>query len=165
MNGYVLNKQPVWAHVLKRKVKPGGKIPLAEIYNEYGVKHGLSEGEEFIGWLRSVKLRDIEKWKIVYVSEEEEKAIEKDKDISPIDISIDEKVGSKQPDNVTPLVAKKMEVADVVNLSVRKAREVIPKVIDLNLLKYSLQEASPLAGKDSLCRILRKRIQEIQISR
>jgi len=164
MNGYILNKQPIWAHVLKREVKPGGEIPLDEVYNEYGKKHGLAEGREFVGWLRKVKLRDAEKWKIVYVSEEEE-AIEEKNDISPIDISPNEKVGSKQPDNVPPLVAAKLDVADVVKLSVRKAREVIPGIRDLNLLKYALQEASPLAGKDSLCRILRKRIMEIQISR
>lgn len=164
MNGYILNKQPIWAHVLKREVKPGGEIPLDEVYNEYGKKYGLAEGKEFIGWLRKVKLRDAEKWKIVYVSEEEE-AIEKENDVSPIDISPNEKVGLKQPDNVPPLVATKLDVADVVKLSVRKAREVIPNIRDLNLLKYSLQEASPLAGKDSLCRILRKRIMEIQISR
>ena len=66
---------------------------------------------------------------------------------------------------VTPLVKTKMEIRDIVELSVRNAREILPKVNDLTLLKYALQEANQLAGKDSLCKIIRKRIKDLQIAR
>ena len=63
------------------------------------------------------------------------------------------------------MVQTKMAVVDIVEMSVRQARETLPKITDLNLLKYAFQEANQRAGKDSLCRILRKRIKELQISR
>jgi hypothetical protein len=58
-----------------------------------------------------------------------------------------------------------MNVDDVVGLSVRQARELLPKVTDLNLLKYALQEANQLANKDSLCKVIRKRITDLQLCR
>jgi hypothetical protein len=163
MNGYVRNMSPVWAHALKREIGPGKEIPLDELYNDYGKKHGLSEGEEFVGWLRSIKLQNREKWQIVFVSEEE-KTVKED-DVSPeVSSKIEEKSEPKELPR-SPLVPKTMEVSDVVSLSVRNAREVVPNIRDINLLRYALSEARQLANKDSLCKILRKRIQEIQISR
>lgn len=163
MNGYVRNMSPVWAHVLKREVGPGKEIPLAELYDDYGKKHSLPEGDDFVAWLRSVKLKDRERWKIVFVPNEE-KTIKED-DISP-DISLEVKEKAEVNDvQKAPLTEKNMEVSDIVELSVRKAREVIPKVRDLTMLRYALAEANQRANKDSLCKILRKRIQEIQISR
>ncbi len=154
MEGYVKNISKLWTHSMKRAVGPGAKIPLGELYNQYGEKHGLKEGAEFVEWLRTVKLRDTNRWKIVYSDDE---VIE---EIIPAEPVVVEKAS-----HVTPLVAEKAEVKDIVMLSVRKAREVVPKVNDLKLLKYSLQEAHQLAGKDSLCIILRKRIKELQLGR
>ena len=171
MNGYVQNKLPVWAHVMKRSVGPGDKINLDELYTQYGAKHGLSEGEEFVGWLRNVKLKDREKWNIVFSPElkaaqaEETKVekvkIETEEEKQPIVTVVKTSRGSGP---TTPFVAEKLKVKDIVDLSVRRAREVLPKVRDLNLLKYAFQEANQLSNKDSLCRELRKRIKEIQIA-
>ena len=55
-----------------------------------------------------------------------------------------------------------MTVEDVVELSVRPAREILPKISDIKLLKYALQEAYPRGGKESLCRLLHKRIKELE---
>ena len=57
---------------------------------------------------------------------------------------------------------KHMSVEDVVELTVRPAREVLPNISDIKLLKYALQEAKPRAGKESLCRMLSKRIIELE---
>lgn len=159
MNGYVKNMSPVWAHALKREVGPGNEIQLDELYKDYGKKHGIAEGEEFIAWLRNIKLQNREKWKIIFVSDEE-KTVKEDK-VFP---ETEEKIKTAEIPR-SPLVPKNMEISDITSLSVRKAREVIPTIRDLNLLRYSLSEARQLANKDSLCKILRKRIQEIQISR
>lgn len=172
MNGYVQNAAPVWAHVMKRSVGPGGKVPLQELYEQYGKKHGIAEGDEFIGWLRSVKLKDSQRWRIV---------LEEGTSIPPKKkAKVEEAVEEPQEQTITNVVAtapgefpeelkektiKEMNVKDVVNLSVRKAREVLPKIRDLNLLKYAMQEANQRSGKDSLCILLRKRIKEIQIAR
>ncbi len=67
-------------------------------------------------------------------------------------------------DNVAPVVTKDIEISDIVGLSVRKAREIIPGIFDIQLLKYAEKEAKQLTGKDSLCIILRKRIQELSSS-
>jgi len=150
MEGYVLNATSIWSHTMKRSVGPGAKIPLEELYEQYGVKHGLAEGEEFIEWLRTVKLQDPNKWKIVTeASQPTDKPKEKPaEEESPAQTYAEE---VKAPPNV-----KDMEIKDVIDLSVRKARDIVPHIMD---------EASQLTGKDSLCRILRKRIKELQITR
>ena len=150
MEGYVINKAPMWMHAMKRAVSPGGKIPISELYDQYGKKHDLAKGDEFISWLKNVKLKDNDMWGIVL---EDEPAVEEKVEIE-----------EKRVD-ITTLKPKDMDISDVVSLSVRQAREIIPKTTDLKLLKYSLSEAKPRAGKDSLCRILMKRIKELEIQR
>ena len=159
MKGYVKNKSAAWTHAMKRAVGPGATIPLKELYEQYGKKHGLAKGDEFVNWLREVKLRDTERWEVTYGSEEVKaeaaKEAEAVKNVKEID----------EDKHTTKAELKKISVEDVVNLSVRKARELLPRITDAKLLKYALKEAEPRAGKDSLCRILRKRILDIQISR
>lgn len=157
IDGYIKNMTPTWAHTMKRDVGPGQKIPLAELYEQYGKKHDLDPGEEFVRWLVDVKLRDRNKWKVF------------NEDDTPLKLSGEVEIKEKpkpveKPDNVAPMVNKGMEVQDVVELSVRKAREVVPTIHDIQLLRYAAKEANQLAGKDSLCRILRKRISELEVS-
>jgi len=160
MKGYVMNASTIWTHALKRAIGPGQKVELEELYEQYGAKHSLATGEEFIQWLRSVKLPDSKKWKIVL--EESGPEIEEE---SEVKVDVVAKISNRVESGPPPMVKKKMEVADIVNLSVRNAREVLPKVTDLNLLKYAMQEANQLSGKDSLCKIIRKRIRDLQIGR
>lgn len=160
MKGYVMNTSTIWTHAMKRAIGPGAKIPLDELFEQYGAKHELEEGEEFVQWLRNVKLRDSKKWKVV-LEDDSTPAIESKSEVGK-DVT---KPANRVESGPTPLVKKKMEVKDIVDLSVRKAREVLPNVNDLNLLKYSLQEANQLSGKDSLCKIIRKRIRDLQIAR
>lgn len=158
MNGYVMNTSTIWTHTMKRSIGPGQRVPLDELFEQYGAKHDLKEGQDFVQWLRSVKLKDARKWKIVFKDDDSEALVTED-------TSEVEKPVNRVQGGTTPLVAKKMAVSDIVELSVRQARELLPKVTDLNLLKYSLQEANQLAGKDSLCKIIRKRIKDLQIAR
>ena len=157
MNGYVMNISAMWMHVMKRSVAPGNKIPLDELYEQYGKKHDLKEGKDFVEWLEAVKLRDKLMWKIVYGDELEE--IAKNDAVSDIQTSqVIEKTIPAQDIN-------KMTIQEVVMLSVRQGREVLPKITDLKLLKYAFQEANQLAGKDSLCNIIRKRIKDLELGR
>lgn len=160
MNGYVINKQPIWTHAMKRSVGPGAKISLDELYEQYGVKYDLKEGKEFVNWLRTIKLKDAEIWGIVFNDDNNPEEIIKDEQVA---VKKEEK--KESPDVQTPFVKAETSVADIVNLSVRKAREILPKIDDLKLLKYALQEANQLAGKDSLCRVIRKRVDELQLAR
>ena len=57
-----------------------------------------------------------------------------------------------------------MTIEYVIALPVRKARDIIPTIMDEKLLKYSLQAAKPKPGKESLCRILEKRIGELRLT-
>ena len=163
MKGYVKNITPLWAHALKRAVGPGQKIPLDELYAQYGVKHNLSEGEDFIKWLQNVKLSDHNKWQVVLETKESENE-ELKNEIKGDLIKAKGKVESRG-ENVAPIVPKKMDIADVVALTVRTAKSVLPSINDIELLKYAAQEANQLAGKDSLCRLIRKRIQELEVYR
>jgi len=138
----------MWAHAMKRTIGPGEKIPLDELYEQYGKKHSLAAGEEFVAWLRNVKLKDHNKWNVVLLADdapiEEDKAPEPtEKDSTP-----------KRIDDMDPL--------DIVDLTVRKAREMIPTCTNKKLLKMALNEANARAHKDSLCNILRKRIRELE---
>lgn len=154
MKGYIKNTAPTWAHILKRSVGPGSTIDLEVLYEQYGIKHNLAKGDEFIGWLKNVKLKNKDQWKIILVSEEEELTAKDSKEEK------EEKVEMEVNSNVP---TRKMDVKDVVGLSVRKAREVVPTIMDVKLLKYAISEARNLAGKDSLCNILRKRVNELQL--
>lgn len=152
MEGYLKSIDTKWKHIFKRAVRPGGKIPLEELYEVYGIKHNLEPGEEFIKWLKEVKLKNQnDSWEIVLSD-----------DSTPEDLKeeVIEDAGVTSGD----FQRKGFTVEDIVNLSVRKAREILPHITDLRLLQYSLKEARPRANKDSLCRMLEKRINELQAS-
>ena len=157
MNGYVMNISAMWMHVMKRSVAPGNKIPLDELYEQYGKKHGIKEGKEFVEWLEAVKLRDKLMWKIVYGNELKE-AVKKD---AVSDIQTPQVIEKTIPAQAI----NKLTIKEVVMLSVRQGREILPKITDLKLLKYAFQEANQLAGKDSLCNIIRKRIKDLELGR
>lgn len=172
LGGYVKNISPLWAHAMKRAVGPGHTIPLEELYAQYGEKHELDAGDEFIMWLKEVKLRDDNKWKIFNADDTPYRAgvnVSKERPTEEVKVQVEgepaeEKRAGSRGDNVAPAVAKGLDVMDVVELSVRKAREVIPKIQDIQLLRYAIKEANQRAQKDSLVRILRKRIQELEVS-
>ena len=162
MNGYVKNKTLAWRHAMKRSVGPHHEIPLDELFEQYGAKHDLKEGEPFVEWLRGIKLKDRSVWEVVFVD-----GTEKEDKVKEVVEKVVEKVVKKKQENdlVVPLVKKDTEVADVVGMSVRKARTDLKKLTDINLLKYALREANQLANKDTLVRMLRKRISELEITR
>ncbi len=149
---------------MKRSVGPGHKIPLDELYEQYGKRHNIKKGRDFVKWLQEVKLRDPNKWQI-FTDEDapygEDKSVKEEVQIQGSTVV---KTDKSRGENVAPIVPKEMEINEIVGLSVRAAREVIPKIHDIQLLKYSEKVASKRTGKDSLCRILVKRIQELSIS-
>jgi len=139
-------------HIFKMSVRPGEKIPLDTLYNMYGKKHGIKE-KDFTKWIIDVKLKgQADKWSVVetdadYVSEEDTLAPKKEFNTN----------------TKGEVVANKMSVEDVIGLPVRRAREVVPSIMDVKLLKYALVEARPRSNKESLCRILEKRINELAL--
>lgn len=154
MKGYVMNVSAMWVHAMKRSIGPGAKISLNELFEQYGVKHELKEGDEFASWLMDVKLKDRNKWKVV---------VEDDKVES---VTAEEPKELEAAQTMTlPLTKTEPTVEDVVTMSVRQAREKLPRITDLKLLKYAMQEANQLAGKDSLCKLIRKRIRDLQVAR
>jgi len=169
MNGYVKNMTPLWSHTMKRSVGPGQKIPLNEIYEQYGKRHNIKKGKEFIKWLEEVKLRDRNKWRIfteddkpyTEVSSGQESKEEKKVTVQGSNVVETDK---SRGDNVAPVISTEMSIDEIVELSVRQAREIVPKLQDIQLLKYAENTARQRAGKDSLRRILLKRIQELSIS-
>jgi len=161
MNGYIKNKTPIWRHAMKRQIGPGQTVSLDELYKQYGEKHGLEEGKPFVAWLKEIKLSNKEIWNVVY----EEEA----PDSKPVQEKIEKVEEPKKVkvvnEMVAPHVKKVIEVDEIINFSVRKAREELPKINDLNLLKYALKNANQLANKDTLCIMLRKRIGELELSK
>jgi len=128
MNGYLINKGPMWLHAMKRAIGPGAKVPLTELYDQYGPKHELEKGQEFIEWLKNVKLQGSDNWHVEAEQEAEAAEVQEE---TPAEIE-------ERRIDITKVNPKDMEIAEVVNLSVRQAREVIPHVVDLKLLHYSM---------------------------
>lgn len=158
MKGFVKNVSSKWMYAMKRSIKPGGQVELEELYEQYGKKYDMKFDDNFIDWLKNIKLKNADVWKIVY--DFTDNVLKDIHVVEEKEISDAEREGQS-----SHLSAKKLEVSDVVNLTVRYAREIIPKVTDLTLLKYSLSEAKQLSNKDSLCKILQKRVKELQIAR
>jgi len=156
MNGYVKNISRDWSYIMKRTVRPGGEIPVDELYEQYGEKHGIAEGDAFVDWLANVKLRNNGKFKLVFEPSDKEVG----KEIGKVPKSA---VGSDS--GVAPMVTKGLQVEDIVGLSVRKARVEVKKMTDVKLLKYALEEANQMTDKESLCRILRKQIKDVSANR
>jgi len=153
MEGYVINKSIGWRHAMKRSIGPGHKIELDDLYEQYGAKHELSEGVEFVDWLRQIKLSDHSTWGVVYndgTNPVEEVKVKKDE---------------KAAELVQPIMKKEMEVSDITGMSVREARDALKKITDLKILTYALSEANQMANKDTLCLMLRKRIQVLELTR
>ncbi|MHA2342352.1 MAG: hypothetical protein ACXADW_10775 [Candidatus Hodarchaeales archaeon] len=151
MKGYIRNKTATWRHAMKRSIGPGHQVELDEIYEQYGEKHDLDKGAAFVKWLRSVKLKDKEVWEIVY-NQKAPKEREPKKEEKIVDLTV-------------PFVKEEIKVEEVVGMSVRRAREELKKITNLNTLKYAYREARQLAHKDTLCIMLRKRIQELELTR
>lgn len=166
MEGYVKNISRFPRYALKRHFLAGARTPLSELYAQYGEKHGLKEGEEFVAWLRDVKLTDTSVWEITHEgSAKAEKPEDKKVTITgKITATSDEKINlptSKEPMRAAQ-VKQELTYEDVANFSVRKAREEVPKIKDIKLLKYALNVANQRPNKETLCRILRKKIEEMQ---
>jgi hypothetical protein len=157
MKGYIQNKTSGWRHAMKRSIGPGHKIPLDDLFEQYGEKHGLEPGDQFIEWLGNVKLRDRSTWHIV-----REDDVDIDKDLED---KVEEKAENKGASYTSPFVKKDLEIDDVVNMTVRNARVELRKITDIRLLKRAHEQARQLAHKDTLCQYLRRRIQELELTR
>lgn len=165
MEGYVKNASSMWRHAMKRSIGPGQKVPLDDLYEQYGIKHGIDQGDLFVDWLRQVKLRDTTIWEIKYRKIQPTTVVAKD--IQPKKVK-SEKVDpnpGKSNTQQTPFVASKATADDIATMSVRNARAMLPRFTDQKLLKYALNMASQLANKDTLCIMLRKRIIELELTR
>ena len=163
MKGFVKNKRSDWAYAMKRSIRPGGEVPLDELYEQYGKKHSIEAGEPFVEWLRNVKLKNRDQWAIVYDFSDAQPVTEGVAVVTEETVTPKDAVEDNAPMHKSAI--KAMSVDDVAMLSVRKARDVLPKVMDLKLLQYALAEAKQLQDKDSLCRLLERRIKELQIAR
>lgn len=159
MNGYVMNKTTVWRHAMKRTIGPGQKISLDDLFKQYGEKHGLEEGAPFVEWLRNVKLRDTSMWEIIYSDSASAPEATQAPEVKESVINAD------KTELVVPFVKKPLEPRDIVNMTVRDARDKLKKITDLDLLKYAYSEVRQLSNKDTLSRMLMTRIKDLEISR
>lgn len=167
MEGYVRNTSNTWRHAFKRSIGPGQKIELDVLYEAYGEKHDIEPGQPFAVWLREVKIKDAGTWEISYtpeattesapekVAEEVTEEVEKEAEVV---VPEQEKV-----DNVAPFVMNpENEIMDIVNLSVRKAREIVPNLSDSALVKNAHAVCRTQSNKDTLTNMLKKRMDELK---
>lgn len=166
MEGYVKNltKRPLYA--LKRHVMPGMTVPLAALYKEYGDKHGIEAGQPFVNWLRQVKLPDDKIWEIHLGHAEELQKVTITAQLTEVVDGAEKKEGlsnEEKAQSARPIIKNEWEVDDIVNLTVRQAREEIPKIRDKKVLSYALNVARQKPNKETVCKILEKRIDELRV--
>ena len=151
MKGYIQSRMTSYMHIFKMSVRPGEKVPLDTLYAMYGKKHKIKE-KDFVVWVKDVKLKgQADNWTVV------------ETDAGYIAESTPAPKKEFNTNTKGEVVANKMSVEDVVGLPVRKAREIIPSIMDAKLLKYALVEARPRPNKESLIRIIEKRINELSL--
>lgn len=178
MDGFVRNISNTWRHALKRSVAPGQKIELDVLYEEYGLKHDIKKGQPFADWIRAVKLKDAGTWEINFTKKKSKAA--KTKTVTTADsesqeVVVEEVVVEAKPEpvevveeqthaeNVAPFVTdENNEVMDIVKLSVRKAREVLPTIASSALLTQAHAIARTQSGKDTLTNLIKKRMDELK---
>lgn len=168
MKGYVKNKTSLWRHAMKRNIGPGQQVPLIELYKQYGEKYEIPEGSPFVEWLINVKLKDRSIWDVVYEEPVSGDVVVKEEEPTEEIVYPKEKVVNKERFKeaaIVPLVKKDVDLKDVINMPVRQARADLKKITDLNLLKHALQEVRQLAHKDTLALMIRKRVQELELTR
>lgn len=170
MEGYIKNKSSMWRHALKRSIAPGEKITLDDLYEQYGIKHDIEQGESFVDWLRQIKLRDSDIWEIKYRGDKSTTAVVKEPPseegmLSKVEPKPKKSVIEKTKSNQSPFVRTTPQVDDLAKMSVRQARDMLPKFTDQKTLKYALNIASQLSNKDTLCRMLKKRITQLELTR
>ena len=127
MKGYVKNKSPLWRHTMKRNIGPGGTVDLDELYQQYGEKHDIPEGPEFVEWLKHIKLKDTSIWEINLVEGRDSGVCKDEKNDKDVHES-----------EVGPLVKEDLTIEEVIGWSVRRAREKLPRLHgnrNLQLLK------------------------------
>jgi hypothetical protein len=120
-----------------------------------------------------VKLPNKQVWEILYddsLKEENKVTVtaqimqvvdgdEKESEEKKEGLSNEEKAKSARPH-----VKNEWEVEDIVALTVSKAREEIPKIRNKKLLSWALNVARQTPNKETVCRILEKRIDELKVS-
>lgn len=171
MDGYVKNVSVRWAYIFKQGVKPGGKIDLNSLYEAYGEKNSLNPGEEFVEWIKNVKLNGRDGWSVVlnnpedyYTENISNKKVEIiNKKVEKVEKEVTQTVPTSKKDKKVLKAPKDMDVSDIASLTVKEAKEVLPMINDLNTLKYALKVARPRAHTDTLCAMLDKRIREVQV--
>ena len=168
MEGYVKNitKRPLYA--LKRHIMPGSTISLEALYKEYGDKHGIEKGQPFADWLRQVKLPDEQNWEIHLGQTEEMQKVTITAQLTQVVDGAEQKEGlsnEEKAQSARPIIKNEWEVDDIVNLTVRQAREEIPKIRDKKTLSYALNVARQKPNKETVCKILEKRIDELRVLR
>ena len=171
MNGYVKNVSAGWIHIFKQGLGPNCSIKLDALYTIYGVKNGLKEGEDFVQWLRDIKLKNRPDCKLVYdPSKTQGKKVvdSKESGVSEVQQEVgetakaSEKTSNNNPPPVIKVKAKEDEVTAITGLTVHKAKAALARISNLQLLKTALQQARQMPNRDTLCRLLDKRILELE---
>lgn len=183
MEGYIKNTGNRYVYIFKQPVKPGERIELDSLYRRYGKKHGIEEGDAFVDWVKNVKLRDNTSFTVFYKgnmdkakvehTETVQKSIDSENRPSVAETNEKSKINKKDRFNAAvkgntgtaPVVKTKMNVEDVVSMSVRTARVKLNDITDYKLLKYAYQEARNRTGKDTLCQLLRRRLKDMEMDR
>jgi len=164
MDGYVRNTNNGWIHIFKQDLGPNGTLSLDKLYETYGKKNGLSEGDEFIDWLKNVKLKNREGCKLEYDPLTVEKSPKEEGASESKPGNTGGEDGAGNVSEVVPSSEKKViedEVTAITSMSVIKAKEKLPKISNLPLLKDAFRQAKQMPNKDTLCLMIDKRIREL----
>jgi hypothetical protein len=148
-SGFLVNKTSRHVHIFKRAIRPGQKIPLKELYNQYKYKCNCPFDEKFIRWLKENKVPrkgwEIEDLKTIFD--------EPVRVVSEV-VKVDDKFVSVQSEWTANAIAE-LKLKD-------KPRKVLSTIGSIFKLRRALTLVNKKKGKQFLAKMIKSRIKSLQ---
>lgn len=149
VSGFVVNNTGRYTHIFKRKVRPGERVPLSELYKQYKLQCKCDFDEQFIGWLKENKIPKKKGWDLEDIQTKFDKPVVVESKVIQID---DEFVS----------INKEWTAQDIANLKVKdKPKDVLKTVDSITKLRRALTMVNKMKAKTFLVKHIKKRIEEL----
>lgn len=159
MKGYIKNISSLPKYLFKNHLLPGDALDLKEVFSLYLLEGRQKDLTSFKEWLTPF-VSDTNVWEVVFDDESSER-----KAAAQSEGTTTKKREASEvfKDVVSSPRKKTYTVEDIVGFTVAEAKERLPKIRDRKLLRAAVSVASKRPKKETLCRLLYKRLDEIPV--
>jgi hypothetical protein len=155
ISGKVVNNTGRFKHIFKRNMSPGMFIKLEDVYEVYKDKYGGPFDLKFLEWLQANKIQ--EGFNIVVDSIDATVSVEDKKEVVEQDDEPAFEVGKSSISKITARQIAGLKTKD-------NPKSIISQVLSVHKLRRALTMTKDRAGKETLTRYIRDRINELHSS-